>query len=60
MFFVFYPIAVLWLDAQRRVVDTALAKPFRPCYASRHPARYYVEGAPELLERVEVGDELSF
>jgi len=60
MFFVFFPIAVLWLDRDRRVVDKALARPFRPYYAPRRPAQYYVEGHPCLLERVDIGDELDF
>ncbi len=58
MFFVTFPIAVLWLDANRRVVDKVLAKPFRPYYASERPAQYFVEGVPALLDRVRVGDEL--
>jgi uncharacterized protein len=60
MFFVFFPIAVVWLDRERRVVDTALARPFRPYYAPQHPAQYYVEGHPSFLERVSPGDELEF
>jgi uncharacterized protein len=60
MFFVFFPIAVVWLDRERRVVDTALARPFRPYYAPQHRAQYYVEGHPSLLERVSPGDELEF
>jgi len=57
---VFSPIAVVWLDGERRVVDKALARPFRPYYAPRKPAQYYVEGHPSLLERVRVGDRLEF
>jgi uncharacterized membrane protein (UPF0127 family) len=60
MFFVFFPIAVVWLDGDKRVVDMALARPFRPYYAPRSPAQYYVEGHPGLLERVSVGDSLEF
>jgi uncharacterized membrane protein (UPF0127 family) len=60
MFFVFFPIAVVWLDAHRCVVDKALARPFRPYYASQVPAQYFVEGAPALLNLAEVGDELSW
>lgn len=60
MFFVRFPIAVLWLDASKRIVDKALAKPFRPYYAPQRPAQYYVEGVPVLLDRVQVGDELDF
>ncbi len=60
MLFVFFPIAVVWLDGEKRVVDKVLARPFRPYYAPRRPARYYVEGHPSLLERVTVGDQLDF
>ena len=60
MLFVFFPIAVVWLDGERRVVDSALALPFRPYYAPRKPAQYYIEGHPSLLERVRVGDRIEF
>lgn len=59
MFFVFFSIAVVWLDRDWRVVDKALARPFRPYYAPHSPARYYVEGHPSLLESVSVGDQLE-
>jgi uncharacterized membrane protein (UPF0127 family) len=60
MFFVFFPIAVVWLDRDKRVVDRVLARPFRPHYAPRLPAKYYVEGHPSLLDRVQTGDQLEF
>jgi len=60
MFFVFFPIGVIWVDEGKRVVDTALAKPFRPLYVPARPARYYIEGHPSILDRVQVGDELDF
>jgi uncharacterized membrane protein (UPF0127 family) len=60
MMFVFFPIALVWLDRCQRVVDTRLARPFRLWYAPRRPAKYLIEGAPELLDLVKVGDELEF
>jgi len=60
MFFVFFPIAVVWLDRERRVVDKVLARPFRPYYAPAAPAQYFVEGHPSLVDRVSVGDVLEF
>ena len=60
MFFVFFSIAVLWLDRDMRVVDKVLARPFRPYYASRSPAQYYMEGHPRLLDLVSVGDQIEF
>jgi uncharacterized membrane protein (UPF0127 family) len=60
MFFVFFSIAVLWLDSERRVVDKVIAKPFRPLYAPKQAAQYFVEGVPELLDRVKLGDLVDF
>lgn len=60
MFFMFFSIGVIWLDASGKVVDKKLAKPWRPYYGSRAPARYYIEANPDILERVEIGDVLRF
>ncbi len=59
MLFMRFPIAVIWLDGDLRVVDTVLARPWRPVYLPARPARYTLEAAPPLLECVAVGDELS-
>ena len=59
MFFVFFPIAVIWLDAERKVVDKVLARPFRPYYAPQRPAQYFVEGHPNILDKVQIGDRLE-
>jgi len=60
MFFVFFSIAAIWLDRNGRVVDARLARPFRPLYVPRAPARDVLEGPPALLQRVQVGDQLQF
>lgn len=60
MFFMFFSIAVIWLDANGKVVDKKLAKPWRPAYAPSEPAQYYLEANVELLERVQIGDVLNF
>jgi len=60
MFFVSFAIAAVWLDDERCVVHKALARPWRPFYASPRPARYVLEGPPALLERIAVGDILNF
>ena len=58
MFCVFFSIAVVWLDGSGRVVDVRLARPFRPLYVPRVPARDVLEGPPALLECVRIGDQL--
>ena len=60
MFFMLFSIGVVWLDASGKVVDTCFAKPWRPAYAPRLPAQYFIEANPNLLERVKIGDILRF
>jgi uncharacterized membrane protein (UPF0127 family) len=60
MFFVPFELGVVWINTAGRVVDKVVARPWRPYYASRAPARYTLELAPELVEQVSVGDEWDF
>jgi uncharacterized membrane protein (UPF0127 family) len=60
MLFVFFPIAVIWLDRRHQVVDCRLAHPFRPYYAPCQPAQYFIEGDPSLLARVQPGHVLEW
>ena len=60
MFFVPFTIATVWIDGSGQVVDKVTARPWRPYYAPRAPARYILETHPEFLERVSIGDELVF
>lgn len=54
------PIAVVWLDAQKCVVDKKYAKPWRLAYAPAKPAQYFIEAHPSFLDRVQLGDVLVF
>lgn len=60
MLFMLIPIAVIWLDADRRVIDVKLAKPWRLAYAPAKAAQFFIEAHPSVLERVKLGDVLSF
>ena len=60
MLFVFFPIAAIWIDNQGKVTNAQLAKPWRLYYASPEPARYVLEGSPELLNKIRVGDYIDF
>jgi len=60
MFFMFFPIAALFLDRDGVVVHKVLARPWRPFYASPRPAQYVVEAHPAVLECVAIGDRLAF
>ena len=60
MFFVFFPIAAVWINSQGRVTSAQLAKPWRPYYASPEPARYVLETSRDFLQHIRVGDEVDF
>ena len=60
MFFVFFPITAIWVNAAGRVTSAQLARPWRPFYASPEPACYVVEAHADLLAQVQVGDRLEF
>ncbi|PJF40699.1 MAG: hypothetical protein D6737_19725 [Chloroflexi bacterium] len=60
MLFMRFSIGVLWLDANGVVVDKKLAKPWRLAYAPVAPAQYFLEANPDILDRVQVGDQLRF
>jgi uncharacterized membrane protein (UPF0127 family) len=60
MFFVFFPIAAIWINSKGKVTSAQLAKPWRPYYASPEPATYVLEAAPDFLDKVAIGDNLDF
>jgi hypothetical protein len=60
MFFVFFPIAAVWVNSKGKVTSAQLAKPWRPYYASAEPAAYVIETAPDFLEKISVGDTIEF
>ncbi|HXF70309.1 MAG TPA: DUF192 domain-containing protein [Thermoflexus sp.] len=55
MFFVFFPIAAIWLDEAGRIVHAVEARPFR-IYVPPRPARYLIEGPVALLAHARIGE----
>lgn len=55
-----FPVAVAWLDKDRVVVHSELARPWRPYYASPVGAWYVLEVHPSLLERIPQGRALRW
>jgi uncharacterized protein len=60
MFFVSFDLGVIWLDSHYRVVDTRLARSWRPFYFPVQPARYVLEVHPARLGEFTVGDTIHF
>lgn len=59
MLFMNFNIAVIWLDENLVVVDTALAKAWRLYYAPQKPALSVVEAHPDRLSDFSIGDRLE-
>ena len=57
---VFTDLAIVWINQAGEVVDTCLAKRWRPFYAPRRPARYVLEMNPGRYRDFHVGDRVSF
>lgn len=59
MLFVFMDLAVIWVNSAQVVVDTVLARAWRPMYAPRQPARYTLEVHPSRLDEFKIGDVIE-
>ena len=60
MFFVFFPIAAVWINQDGCITHKVLAEPWRPYYASPEPASYVLETTPPFLEKIEIGEKIDF
>ena len=60
MLFVFMDLAVIWINSDKVVVDSVLARTWRPAYAPRQPARYILEIHPGRLIEFKIGDHIEF
>jgi hypothetical protein len=61
MLFVFFPIDVVFLDRNRRVVDIVRSlKPFTPSYSPKKPSRFFIELPSGKSAGIELGDELGW
>ncbi len=60
MLFVPFDLSVIWINSAMQVVDKILAKPWRPAYFSKQPAKYALEIHPERWGDFEIGDRVEF
>ncbi len=60
MFFVWTDLSVAWVNSDGVVVDTVLAKAWRPFFASAKPARYVIEFHPHRHGDFKPGDRVVF
>jgi uncharacterized membrane protein (UPF0127 family) len=60
MLFVYMDLAVIWINSGYTVVDTVLARSWRPAYAPHQAARYILEIHPSRLNEFSIGDQVEF
>ena len=53
-------LGVIWINSQGEVVDTCLARRWRPAYVPKSPARYILEMNVTHLSDFSVGDRITF
>jgi uncharacterized membrane protein (UPF0127 family) len=57
---VFMDLAVIWINNAGQVVDTCLARRWRPAYVPKQPSRFILEINPHRLSDFKVGDRVRF
>jgi uncharacterized membrane protein (UPF0127 family) len=60
MLFVYMDLAVIWINSEYAVVDTALARSWCPAYTPRQAAQYVLEIHPARLNEFKIGDQIEF
>ncbi len=60
MLFVPFALSVVWINADKRVVDKVLAQPWRLAYFPAKPARYILEIHPSRWEEYQIGERVEF
>lgn len=59
MMFVFFPIDIVYLDSQKKVVDKAIVKPWSLNYTPKQASKYFIE-LPVGKVNVKIGDKIDW
>lgn len=57
---VWFDLTVVWINADKQIVDVRLARSWRLMYVPKRPASYVLELPAERLNDFRVGDEVFF
>jgi len=60
MIFVFFPIDVLFLDKNKKVVDKVTLPPFQPNYTPKKAAKYVIEMPAGKAKSVKLGAQVEW
>ncbi len=60
MIFVFFPINVLFLNKEKKVVDKVTLPPFQPNYTPKKAAKYVIEMPQGKAKNVKIGSTIEW
>ncbi len=60
MLFVFFPIDVLFLDKNQKVVDKTTLEPFIPNYTPKKAAKYVIELPKGKAKKIKLGQKINW
>ena len=58
MMFVFFPIDIVFLDSEKKVVDIVTLNPWKLNYTPKKPAKYFIELEQGKTKEIKIGDGL--
>lgn len=59
MMFVFFNLAVVWINNAGEVVDVRLARQWQPAYLPQKPARFVLEMHASRIGEFQIGDQVQ-
>ncbi|HKZ44703.1 MAG TPA: DUF192 domain-containing protein [Anaerolineales bacterium] len=57
---VFMDLGIIWINSKMIIVDTVIAKPWRPFYIPSLPAMYTLEVNPTRITEFHINDKVTF
>ena len=60
MLFVWFDLAVIWINSDMTVVDKVLARSWHPAYVPKQAAKYILEIHPDRLDDFEIGHKITW
>lgn len=61
MMFVFFPIDIVYLNKEQKVVDIAQnIRPFTPSYSPKKPSKFFIELPVGVAKGISLGDKLEW
>ncbi|MFW6285823.1 MAG: DUF192 domain-containing protein [Nanoarchaeota archaeon] len=59
MLFVFYPLEILFVNGNYKVVDKIILKPFKFSYIPKQHCKYIIESKPNTFNNIKIGDKID-